>query len=166
MTSPDRNTQPTMSDECRVVAGIGSYPECSKQLFVAADHISDLETRLAAAERRETAICKVFNERLQRMADSTRITTDLAARIAFEQAATIVADAAPGFCGGNAEIVLYPIAASIREYITDPEAVRKVMENSARYEWLKTTTKAQFLLWRGMWACSDAAIDAARKEPK
>ena len=36
------------------------------------------------------------------------------------------------------------------------------LENDARrYNWLKTATKEQLLLWRGAWGCSDSPIDEA-----
>lgn len=43
---------------------------------------------------------------------------DAARREAIEQCAGMVASAAPGFCGGRAEIVLYTLADSIRALLS------------------------------------------------
>lgn len=44
-------------------------------------------------------------------------------------------------------------------------AQESICRDAARYRWLKTASKEQFLLWRGAFGCSDESIDAAMAEP-
>ena len=43
------------------------------------------------------------------------------------------------------------------------EALDEVLRCAERYRWLKTATKEQLLAWRGVYGCSDMAIDEMLK---
>lgn len=97
------------------------------------EHIARLQAELAAeragwiADQREN-MDVVFD--LQRQLNEANARASDAAAVAYERAAKVVAGAAPGFCGGKAETVLYTIAAELRSLIPDAARVEAVLLDS------------------------------------
>jgi len=47
-----------------------------------------------------------------------------------------------------------------KQTITELEVeVARLREDSRRYQWVKTASRHELLLWRGMFGCADDAID-------